>query len=57
MSETKKLHFFHRNILGDTKATIDAIQKYIKENTHLVALAIEGKKYDSVAFSKNPNQD
>ena len=33
MSETKKLHFFHRNILGDTKATIDAIQKYIKENT------------------------
>lgn len=28
------------------------MEKYIKENTHLVALAIEGKKYDSVAFSK-----
>lgn len=32
MSETKKLQFFGRNILGDTKATIDAIQKYIKES-------------------------
>jgi hypothetical protein len=33
MPETKKLQFFHRNILGDAKATIDAIQKYIKENS------------------------
>ncbi len=32
MSETKKLQFFHRNILGDAKSTIDAIQKFIKEN-------------------------
>ena len=32
MSETKKLHLNYRNILGDAKETIEAIQKYIKDN-------------------------
>ena len=32
MSESKKIEFFHNNILSDAKATIDAIQNYIKEN-------------------------
>ena len=31
MSETKRLIF--KNIIGDTNATIEAIQKYIKENS------------------------
>lgn len=31
MSETRRLIF--KNIIGDTKATIDAIQKYINENS------------------------
>ncbi len=31
MAETRKLIF--RNIIGDTKATIDAIQKFISENS------------------------
>ncbi len=31
MAETRRLIF--KNIIGDTKATIDAIQKYINENS------------------------
>ena len=31
MAQTRK--FIFKNIIGDTKATIDAIQKYIAENT------------------------
>lgn len=32
MSEAKKLNFNYRNILGDTKETIEAIQRYIENN-------------------------
>jgi hypothetical protein len=32
MSEVKKLNSIYKNILGDTKATIDAIQKYIAQS-------------------------
>ena len=31
MAETRRLIF--KNIIGDTKATIDAIQRYINENS------------------------
>ncbi len=33
MSEVKKANSFYKNILGDTKATIEAIQKYINNNS------------------------
>jgi hypothetical protein len=32
MAEAKKINLY-KNILGDAKSTIDAIQKYIKENS------------------------
>ena len=32
MADEKKLSLY-KNILGDTKATIDAIQRFIKENS------------------------
>lgn len=33
MADEKKLNGLYKNILGDTKATIDAIQRYISENS------------------------
>ncbi len=33
MAEVNKINTFYKNILGDTKATIEAIQKYIKNNS------------------------
>ncbi len=33
MDEAKKINSLYKNILGDTKATIEAIQKYIKNNS------------------------
>lgn len=32
MADEKKLNLY-RNIIGDTKATIDAIQRFIKDNS------------------------
>ena len=32
MAEVNKINTIYKNILGDTKATIEAIQKYIKNN-------------------------
>ena len=33
MAEANKINALYKNILGDTKATIEAIQKYIKNNS------------------------
>ena len=33
MAEVNKINNIYKNILGDTKATIEAIQKYIKNNS------------------------
>ena len=33
MAEVKKNSFILKNILGDTKSTIEAIQKYLKNNS------------------------
>lgn len=33
MAEVNKINTIYKNILGDTKATIEAIQKYIKNNS------------------------
>lgn len=33
MSETNKINAFYKSIIGDTKATIEAIQKYIVEHS------------------------
>ena len=32
MSETKRIRFNYKNILGDTRETIEAIQKYIQDH-------------------------
>ena len=34
----------------------ERILKYIREDAYCIALAIEGKKYDSIGFSKHINQ-
>ncbi|MBQ8636020.1 hypothetical protein IJ425_07710 [bacterium] len=51
MAETKRLIF--RNIIGDTKATIDAIQKYIKENSPKTARDVEAEIEEAPAESIN----
>lgn len=51
MAETKRLIF--RNIIGDTKATIDAIQKYIKENSPKTARDVETEIEEAPAESIN----
>ncbi len=33
MAEVNKINNIYKNILGDTKETIEAIQKYIKNNS------------------------
>ena len=33
MAEVNKINTIYKKILGDTKATIEAIQKYIKNNS------------------------
>lgn len=33
MAEVNKINTIYKNIIGDTKATIEAIQKYIKNNS------------------------
>ena len=33
MTEVNKINNIYKNILGDTKETIEAIQKYIKNNS------------------------
>lgn len=33
MADEKRLNGLYKNILGDTKATIEAIQRYISENS------------------------
>jgi len=33
MAEVNKINSLYKNILGDTKATIEAIQKYITNNS------------------------
>lgn len=51
MSETKRLIF--KNIIGDTKATIDAIQKYIVENSPKTAKDVEVEIEEAPADSIN----
>lgn len=37
MSEAKKMPFNYKNILGDAKETIEAIQRYIEDNARAKA--------------------
>ena len=47
MSETSKINTFYKSIIGDTKATIDAIQKYIISHSPY-------KKQEPVNVEENP---
>ena len=51
MSETKRLIF--KNIIGDTNATIEAIQKYIKENSPKTVNDVESTIEEAPAESIN----
>ena len=51
MSNVKRLIF--KNIIGDTKATIDAIQKYIKENSPKTVKDVETSIEEAPAESIN----
>ena len=51
MSEAKRLIF--KNIIGDTNATIEAIQKYIKENSPKTAKDVESTIEEAPAESIN----
>lgn len=51
MAQAKRLIF--KNIIGDTKATIDAIQKYIKENSPKTVKDVESEIETAPAESIN----